>query len=182
MVDYKYKKVDDSFVDEISTDGASMILMDQDGKYRGGCYDPGWGYKTVYTSTFLGGAYGDSTQIAMLQNIYDYLTDQLEDKVDGQEITDVPQATRLEQNYPNPFNPTTSIKFSLKKSSDVALKIYNSAGQLVKTLVDGKKEADYYDVQWNGVDEVGKPVSSGIYFYRLETDDFSQTKSMILLK
>ena len=90
--------------------------------------------------------------------------------------------TKLYQNYPNPFNPETSIKFSLLHASNLRVDIYNPKGQKVKTLIDGKYKSGEYSVIWNGKDDSGLNVSSGIYFYRLVTDDYVSAKKMILLK
>jgi hypothetical protein len=90
---------------------------------------------------------------------------------------------RLEQNYPNPFNPQTTIAFSLKGRGRVKIDVYNVAGELVKTLVDETRDAgSYTDVRWDGTNGVGSPVASGVYFYKLVTNNFSQTKKMVLLK
>lgn len=95
----------------------------------------------------------------------------------------IPTEFTLEQNYPNPFNPTTNIRFSLPKTSVVSLVIYNALGQKVATLIEGKEfNAGNYNYTWNGKDSNGNNLSSGIYFYQLNTKDFSVTKKMMLLK
>ncbi|MEZ4745917.1 MAG: alpha-amylase family glycosyl hydrolase [Calditrichia bacterium] len=88
----------------------------------------------------------------------------------------------LAQNYPNPFNPTTAISYQLPSISDVNLKIYNTLGQLVKTLVSQKQSAGNYAVQWDGTNDLGERVASGIYIYRLQAGDFIQSRKMILMK
>jgi hypothetical protein len=88
----------------------------------------------------------------------------------------------LAQNYPNPFNPSTTIKYSVKENTHVSLKIYNVAGQLVRTLVDSDMKAGAYTEIWNGRSNADTPVSSGVYFCKLVTKDFSKTKKMVLLK
>ncbi|MFO7446229.1 MAG: T9SS type A sorting domain-containing protein, partial [Ignavibacteriaceae bacterium] len=88
----------------------------------------------------------------------------------------------LQQNYPNPFNPTTSINFSLPSEGDVSLVIYNILGKRIKTLVDEYKTAGRYNVSWNGRDDNGNSVSSGIYFYSLRSSGLSTVKKMIMLK
>ena len=91
--------------------------------------------------------------------------------------------TSLEQNYPNPFNPTTTIAYSIAEPGHVYLRIYNVAGQLVRTLVDEVLAPEgVRPVAWNGLDDSGQPVSSGVYFCRLETKGFTQTKKLVLLK
>jgi hypothetical protein len=91
--------------------------------------------------------------------------------------------TTLEQNYPNPFNPQTTIAFSLKDRARVKIDVYNVGGELVKTLLDETRAAGAYsDVRWDGRNNANQPVSSGVYFYKLVTNNFSQTKKMVLLK
>lgn len=89
----------------------------------------------------------------------------------------------LGQCYPNPFNAATTIEFSIRERSHVTLQIYNIAGQRVRTLVDEDRAPGVHaDVTWDGRDNDGRPVASGIYFYRLTAQGFTQTKKMILLK
>jgi hypothetical protein len=94
----------------------------------------------------------------------------------------IPLITRLNQNYPNPFNPTTTINYSLKENSKVSLNIYNIKGQKVKQLVNEMLESGNHTVIWNGKDNYGKFVSSGIYFYKLKTGNYEKVKKMILLR
>ena len=89
---------------------------------------------------------------------------------------------KLYQNYPNPFNPFTIIRFDLPESAYVKLQVFNLKGQLVKTLVKEDMNAGEQDVCWDGENENNKPVSSGVYFYKLNAGEFSQTRKMILLK
>jgi hypothetical protein len=88
----------------------------------------------------------------------------------------------LAQNYPNPFNPQTTIAFSLKSRGVVTLAIYNVAGERVRTLADEAFAAGAHTKVWDGRNDAGSPVSSGIYFYRLTAPGFSQTRKMVLLK
>ncbi len=102
---------------------------------------------------------------------------------DGAETVDVPTVHRLEQNYPNPFNPTTVISFQLPVSSHVDLKVYNTTGQLVKTLLTADCQLGTHTVTWNGRNDSGLSVSSGVYYYRMETGSgYDETKRMMLLK
>ena len=94
----------------------------------------------------------------------------------------VPSKFDLSQNYPNPFNPTTSIRFELPNNSDVTLEVYNIMGQMVRQLVDSKIEAGYHTVNWNGMNESGMRVGSGVYYYRLVAGDYVSIKKMVLLK
>jgi hypothetical protein len=89
----------------------------------------------------------------------------------------LPTFYSLWQNYPNPFNPSTTIHFELPKESHVTLSIYNILGQEVLTVLDEVRVAGRYDLRINGT-----LLASGVYFYRLVTDDFVQTKKFMLLK
>jgi hypothetical protein len=94
----------------------------------------------------------------------------------------LPTEFSLEQSYPNPFNPTVSIKYALPQNAQVHLVIYNIFGRVVRTLLDEAKEAGYYTVTWDGRDDAGLQVASGIYFYRITAAHFAETKRMILLR
>ncbi|MCK9282127.1 MAG: T9SS type A sorting domain-containing protein, partial [Melioribacteraceae bacterium] len=85
-------------------------------------------------------------------------------------------------NYPNPFNPTTTIEYTLPTEGNVNLEVYNSIGQLVNVLVEEYQNAGRQKVSWSGKDSFGCSVTSGIYFYRIKTNGFSQVKKMILIK
>lgn len=94
----------------------------------------------------------------------------------------LPTEISLSQNYPNPFNPTTDIAYALPDARQVKLTIYNVLGQSVRNLVSGVQEAGYHKVTWNGSDNAGNPVPSGVYFYRLDAGSFSQSMKMVMLK
>jgi hypothetical protein len=94
----------------------------------------------------------------------------------------LPTTTELFGNYPNPFNPSTTIAYQLHKPAKVKIDVFNVIGQKVKTLVDAPQKIGSYKVNWNSVNDAGSKVSSGIYFYRLKADDFTQVKKMILLR
>ena len=88
----------------------------------------------------------------------------------------MPRVYALMQNFPNPFNPTTTIRYDLPRATKVSLKVYDVLGREILSLAQGDWEAGYHQVQWNA------NVASGIYFYRLQTEEFVETKKMILLK
>ncbi|MBW6515719.1 MAG: T9SS type A sorting domain-containing protein [Candidatus Cloacimonetes bacterium] len=90
--------------------------------------------------------------------------------------------TELLNNYPNPFNPETTISFSLQESSSVSIIIYDIRGALITKLVDSIFQSGHHNVLWNGKNNSGHSVPSGLYFYRMETDDYQETKKMLLLK
>jgi hypothetical protein len=93
-----------------------------------------------------------------------------------------PNVTRLGNNYPNPFNPSTTIYFYLHENTHARLDIFNIRGQSVKTLVDAMLIQGKHFVEWDGVDNTGNHVGSGLYLYRLETESHIETRRMILLK
>jgi hypothetical protein len=119
-----------------------------------------------------------------------YRTDSLLTSVASQSIGDVPQTYTLEQNYPNPFNPVTQIRFGLPRQSNVTLTIFNTVGQKVATLAEGVRAAGYHEITWDGRNQAGTNVASGVYFYRLEarsadsgpSGSFIDIKKMVLLK
>ena len=88
----------------------------------------------------------------------------------------------LRQNYPNPFNPSTTISYQLAVESEVELTIYNTLGQRIRKLVQSHQPVGIYRVQWNGRDDGGKDVASGLYLYQLKTSDFVQGRKMLLLR
>ena len=94
----------------------------------------------------------------------------------------VPMAYDLMQNYPNPFNPSTSIGFTLPEASHVTLNVYDMAGRLVATLVEGSLDEGVHMLEWDGLDSAGEMVSAGVYIYALESSDMVMTKKMILMK
>jgi hypothetical protein len=94
----------------------------------------------------------------------------------------LPAGFKLNQNYPNPFNPSTVISYRLAASGNVKLKIYDTLGRKVRTLVDSFQSAGEHSITWNATDNSSNPVSSGIYFYKMETNGMSFQKKMILLR
>ena len=113
-------------------------------------------------------------QLAVIDDLFEAVEDE----------NAIPDEYSLSQNYPNPFNPTTTIAYSIKDQAHVSLKVYNVAGQLVRTLVNEQQtpQVENFRVTWDGRNDLGSSVSSGVYFYKLVTKNFSQTKKMVLLK
>ena len=98
-----------------------------------------------------------------------------------------PAETILAQNFPNPFNPETWIPYQLEKSADVTLQIYDTSGGIVRTIDLGFKSQGFYMTRstaayWDGRNNMGEQVASGVYFYSLQTADFSATRKMLILK
>ena len=100
----------------------------------------------------------------------------------GASTGSLPGSFSLAQNYPNPFNPTTTISFSLPAKGQARIEIYNVLGKLVAVPFDGVAEAGDHQVVWNGKNDTGEAVASGVYFYRLTADNYTDTKKMMLLK
>ncbi len=94
----------------------------------------------------------------------------------------IPDEYSLSQNYPNPFNPETTIHYGIPKASHVTINIYNMQGKRIVTLIDEDKAAGTFSAKWNGRDNFGNKVTSGIYLYQIIAADFSKTQKMILMK
>lgn len=97
-------------------------------------------------------------------------------------IPSIPKFFQVKQNYPNPFNSSTTIEYNLSQHSSMILTIYNSIGKKVRTLVNGLKEPGRYKIEWDGKNNSGSVVSSGVYFYTILADEDYSIKKMILLK
>lgn len=99
----------------------------------------------------------------------------------GDEIS-IPDEFSLDQNYPNPFNPSTTITFDLSEDANVKIAIYDMTGRLIRELVNQTMTIGSKTISWDGKDDRGNPVSGGIYFYKLQAVDFTQTRKMVLMK
>jgi hypothetical protein len=137
------------------------------------CFDGGWSWN--------GGYYYKVSAVDVHGNECGYALLRPED-ITGAQTPKAPKASYLSQNYPNPFNPTTRIAFGLSEAAHVSLRIYDAAGRLVRMLVEGARVAGHYTEIWDGRDEAGRDVSSGVYFCRIEAGTFTQTRKMILLQ
>jgi hypothetical protein len=121
-------------------------------------------------------------RVVHLEQILNFMGDDLIPPTTGAPDVDL-ASNSLDDAYPNPFNPTTTIKYTIKERAHVSLKVYNAAGQLVRTLVDEVQSPDQVQpLRWDGANNAGQTVSSGVYFYKMVTKNFSQTKKMVLLK
>ena len=88
----------------------------------------------------------------------------------------------VQQNYPNPFNPTTTIQFSIPKTSEVSVHIYNALGQLIRTYSLGTKQQGQHRVVWDGKDQQGKQAPNGMYIYQVSAAEFTEVRRMLLVK
>lgn len=95
---------------------------------------------------------------------------------------ETPAVSSLSQNYPNPFNPKTLIRYSLSTESSVVIEIFNIKGERVRVLLDGPRPAGPHAVVWNGLNDSGDRLASGIYFYRLRAGSFTDIKKMVMIK
>ena len=94
----------------------------------------------------------------------------------------LPDVFALHNNYPNPFNPVTNITYDIPEVAQVVLEIYNITGQKVRTLAQGQHEPGRYRIQWNATNDLGQPLSSGMYIYRIQAGSFVSVKKLILMK
>ncbi|MCG8608049.1 T9SS type A sorting domain-containing protein, partial [bacterium] len=94
----------------------------------------------------------------------------------------LPTDFELSQNFPNPFNPSTVINYTVPQTAPIRLRVYNVLGQKIRTLLDGVKERGTHTIQWDGLNDSGQQVAVGIYFFRLETDDLTLSRKMLLVK
>ena len=98
------------------------------------------------------------------------------------EINQLPHAFNLYNNYPNPFNPVTIIRYDLPEDALVNITIYDIMGRIVRTLINSQQHAGFKSIQWNATNDAGSPLSAGLYLYKIQADNFVQTRKMVLLK
>jgi hypothetical protein len=133
-----------------------------------------------------GGAYEFKDAAIALNRTYYYELEEVSER--GTRIVFGPYAFvarapfELAQNAPNPFNPTTTIRFTIPEDGYVKLTVYDAAGRQVRALVNGQLRANFYKVEWNGKNDAGRQVSSGVYFYRIQAGSHVQSKKMLLLR
>lgn len=147
--------------------------------------DPSMGGRIVFTAFGFEGLRNVSdpdqtNRTRLMENVLGWLDDAV--AIEAPE-TEVVLHSHLLQNYPNPFNPTTTIQYQLEQPGQVLLRVFNTAGQEVRRLVDTRQSAGHHDVQWDGRNSLGESVASGVYLYRLESDIApTLQKRMVLLK
>jgi hypothetical protein len=163
-----------TFLGGTANDDAKEVALDT----SGALYVIGASYSTDFPTT--AGAYQtslDGTRDAFVAKFSDFPVGVQEFDSD-----DLPAKCSMSHNYPNPFNPTTTIEFNLPRRSNVSINIYNLLGQKVQQLADQQYSAGNYRVTWDGTTSERTQASTGVYFYRIETDDFAESKKMVLLK
>ncbi|MCH9008906.1 T9SS type A sorting domain-containing protein [candidate division KSB1 bacterium] len=146
-----------------------MVFKDIDG-----VFENGEGIATLTGELLDGTPFEGTDSICIVPN--------LAKKSSSFRADNVPNEYELLQNHPNPFNPETDIRFQLPEASHVMVRIFNILGQEIRTLTDKRYEAGYHTVPWNGKDEKGNVVSSGIYLYMLQAGNFSQVMKMSLIR
>ena len=120
--------------------------------------------------------------LADIPPIEEEVEEPVETAVEMSDQTSVPQAFALAQNAPNPFNSNTIIRFALPQPSQVELTIYNLLGQPVAVLVQGPSAAGTFSVRWNGRDQAGRAVTSGVYLYQLRAGEYTAVRKLLLLQ
>ncbi len=168
------------FVDNLTSyDGTPLFNVDNPSGYAAIQYSGTYNlvFSTIDFAGLVDGTF-PNTKVEFMRRVLGFLYAPLALGENGK----IPTTFDISQNYPNPFNPTTTIKYQIPKSVDVTLTIYNILGQKVRTLVNKKMEPGYYKVVWDGRNDYGVKVASGIYLYRIKAGDFVQTRKMILMK
>jgi len=167
------------------SDNVSILKNNGDGTFQSAVnYETGGGPFSVFCADLDGDgdldiaiANRNSDNVSILKNLT--IETNVQDESEVREKYDI---FHLSQNYPNPFNQITKIEFNLARSGFVSLTIYDILGRNVRTLVSEHLSPGYKSVLWNGKNDAGKEVASGIYFYQLKTKDFTETKKLVLLK
>ena len=164
----------------VQSEAGALVGLSQDGEFVGSAVANGSGTAVVTFSRSLVEA--DLDVVVSNFNRVTYLAsvEVIADLTPVDEFA--PSAFALGQNFPNPFNPKTTINFALPNAGEVALDVFSATGQHVRTLQSGDMAAGQHSVVWNGKDDAGHSVGSGIYFYKLQSDELSETKKMMLLK
>ncbi len=162
----KYKNVTTHSVGGISFDGYFP-----NGTAPGKLVYLGFPFETVYPA---------ATRNTIMEDVLTFF--HAEYVSTDQDYKILPTEYSLGQNYPNPFNPTTTINYTLPEVADVQITVYNILGEVVNEWSLSNLSAGFHHITWNGIDQYGSAVSSGAYFYRLSSDNFNQTRKMVLIK
>jgi hypothetical protein len=160
-------------------DTAGVSAYDQSYCIASGPFDIAPGASDTACFVMIGGRDVEALQSAVLSARARY---RQATPVDDDREPSLPSAFELQQNFPNPFNPETVISYTLRHATQASVVIYSLLGRQIATLVDERQTAGTHSITWDGRDQDGRPVASGVYFYRLKAGDVAQTKKMILLK
>ncbi|MBN2416318.1 T9SS type A sorting domain-containing protein [bacterium] len=149
----------------------------------GGDNEGGYGNNHIANIDDAGAAYTIYTQFGSIDPVfYDAWDFDLMMPTDVDDAGSQPLTFQLNQNYPNPFNPETRISYTIPRDVTVTLSVYNLLGQKIATLVDGRMTAGSHVVTWNGKDQFGRQVGTGVYIYRIDAGTFNATNKMLLMK
>jgi len=129
------------------------------------------GYDTLVTNLDVSG-----------DSLHNFYMSERENQLSVNSNVEVPNQLILHHNYPNPFNPVTSLRYDLPEDGLVNITVYDMMGRVVSNLVNSQQNAGYKSIQWNATNNIGQPVSAGLYLYTIEAGKFRQTKKMVLLK
>jgi len=129
------------------------------------------GYDTLVTNLDVSG-----------DSLHNFYMNERENQLSVNSNVEVPNQLILHHNYPNPFNPVTSLRYDLPEDGLVNITVYDMMGRVVSNLVNSQQNAGYKSIQWNATNNIGQPVSAGLYLYTIEAGKFRQTKKMVLLK
>jgi subtilisin-like proprotein convertase family protein len=193
FIDITHTYIGDLIVELTSPVGTTVVLHNRTGGTAENIY--GWYPGEIVPAGDLGDFIGDPTDGKWILHVSDNagidlgvlndwcvrLTHDIATDVGGA-AENVPSRLALKGNVPNPFNPVTTIYFDLPKKMNVSLAVYEPSGRRVATLRSGEIEAGSHQVTWDGRDDSGREVSSGVYFYRLEAEKDVMTRKMVLLK
>jgi PKD repeat protein len=138
--------------------------------------NPNWTYNEEGTFTVYVKVSDGESEDVEIKDAY------ISTSVSGIQEDTIPEKIKLHQNYPNPFNPSTTIRYELPERSNVTIKIYNLLGKEIVELVNEFQQAGFKIINWDGKDETGYPVNSGMYLYTIKSNNFSQTKKMLVIK
>ena len=159
-------------------DGTSHVIFSYNGSQNGAIAADTGTYRVVYLGFGFEAINNATDRAALMGAAMDWLLPDLT----GLPGEAAPMAMRLDQNMPNPFNPKTEIRFTLPSAGEVSLDVFDVEGRRVRTLAAGDHAAGEHRVTWNGRDDAGRSMSSGVYFYKLSGATDSQMKKMLLLK
>ncbi|MBN2541660.1 T9SS type A sorting domain-containing protein [bacterium] len=181
-IDYDNGTLADRFVDEIGSDGAEIILVDEEGKGYAAYIVSG--YQAIYSACYVGAM---TPMDASAARLYDEFLRKFGVEVPCPSVAEkrmdkVPTTFDLVQNYPNPFNPITTVEFSLPEEAKIDVSVYNIFGQKVMNLADGKRAAGVYQITWDGTDMDNELLPTGVYFCKFQTADYSKTVKMMFMK
>lgn len=166
-----------------SIDSVFIVMNDGNGSFSSAsAFYAGGNGDFIYGIELNGDNYNDLVVAHSALNTVSVLINGLYTDVEDNNSASLPETFWLSCNYPNPFNPVTTIEYGLPRRSHVTIEIYNILGRTVRSLVDREESAGWYAITWDGMNDDGESVATGIYLYRLKAGDYIETKRMLLLK